>query len=935
MTIDGLRQATWAIGPIATPSLTWGARRGGREHKCGTCGIKLLTGEEAGFCCGPGGSRFSAIPPLPPLPPEYAPLLSDPRVSSLSRRLNVVFSFASLETTARFGDSDMPGFFAIGGRVYHRVRPTHKDSAVHWLLYDGFERNKPPHERWANTLPSAWIDAMRAALQAHNPFVQHLRILSELDPTDCPEAELHILDSGASEIAAIMCYENTSQSQIKPRTIVISRSSSDIRSQTTQIPITSRLWEPLAYPLFFPDGTLGWGIAGDVDDITAEGIRSRDSEPETSQIWFYRGRLLREPRFAIFGRLTNEYVVDMFSRNLEARLKYIRDNQRRIQQEDAELMGTETVNDSENIYLPASFLGSNRWASEQIADSLAIAAMYGPPTFFITITCNSQWPEIQSQLLPGQDYTDNPVVVCRVFRRKLMLLEKALRSMFPNAGGLLYIIHCVEFQKRGLPHAHILVKYASDCTDPSDIDSVISAEMPSDAADAQLVLKFMTHHHPPPNKPASKYCQRELDNGERHCRFNYPQPIVETTYSDHAGRVHYRRRTEHDAWIVPYNIELLRKFQCHLNVEAANSSHLFQYIFKYIHKGVVQRSSSVNIVAYANLYLKVLTVQSSAYLPLTTTRNLSTRSRNIGTLAICLRARLLGGSSDSTSPERTPVSHRSLFTFLNVRTTTASIQGAVMTPLRRSLSLSATSVDLLAHSPCRTTQSARSPASLMQNTSLSSGWRSTTLRRLLTLVIFLNRMSAMASFPCTLSAAVKLTDMPRASNPPDHQRVNAFTCALSCNTTLSHHLQTLCPQMASNICLTRIRRMHSASLQMITRPSTLFWKRSLHFVRHASSVYSSSISSSTTVYQLHALLGRPIQPLSLKTSSSRTMPLMNLASRQLFKSLHTFSRNTVSPSLTTAFRSLSCTLQRFNTNWNAGPLNATSFVIVLMLLSLS
>lgn len=76
-----------------------------------------------------------------------------------------------------------------------------------------------------------------------------------------------------------------------------------------------------------------------------------------------------------------------------------------------------------------------------------------------------------------------------------------------------------------------------------------------------------------------------------HCRFNYPQPIVPTTYSDHAGRIHYRRRTEQDAWIVPYNIELLRKFKCHLNVEAANSSHLFQYIFKYIHKGIVRRCS--------------------------------------------------------------------------------------------------------------------------------------------------------------------------------------------------------------------------------------------------------------------------------------------------------------------------------------------------------
>jgi hypothetical protein len=82
-------------------------------------------------------------------------------------------------------------------------------------------------------------------------------------------------------------------------------------------------------------------------------------------------------------------------------------------------MGIEHISEAENIYLPASFLGSSRWASNQIADSLAIAAQYGPPTFFITFTCNSDWAEIKSQLRQGQNYTDIPVVVCQVFKQKL------------------------------------------------------------------------------------------------------------------------------------------------------------------------------------------------------------------------------------------------------------------------------------------------------------------------------------------------------------------------------------------------------------------------------------------------------------------------------------------------------------------------------------
>jgi hypothetical protein len=37
--------------------------------------------------------------------------------------------------------------------------------------------------------------------------------------------------------------------------------------------------------------------------------------------------------------------------------------------------------------------------------------------------------------------------------------------------------------------------------------------------------------------------------------------------------------------VVPHCLPLLWKFQCHLNFEVANTSHLFQYLFKYIHKG--------------------------------------------------------------------------------------------------------------------------------------------------------------------------------------------------------------------------------------------------------------------------------------------------------------------------------------------------------------
>ena len=389
---------TWIIGPISTPSLTWGEVWAGHTHKCPTCGISLLTGEVPGFCCGAKGSCFHDVPPLPPLPPAVKALTQHPEISSLSHILNLVFSFSSLETTHAFlNQSGPPGFLAIQGCVYHHVCPTHVNSVVRWLLFDGF-LNNTPHQQWAELLPGDWIDIFRQALLEVNPFVQALQHLSFICNFHCPDASLILQDSGVSKIAAIMSYDNTSSSQIKARSLVISHSN----RHTQKVPTLSQLWEPLAYSLLFPHRTLGWGLLGQASDvINAQHDADVEHDVPTTQMWHYCACLLWEQRFQIFRHLANEYAVDMFSRNLECKLNYIRQNQQRIHREDAELMGLEDVAPSENIYLPPSFLGSKQWTSNQIADSLAIAAALGNPTFFVTMTCNTNWPEIQSQLWPS------------------------------------------------------------------------------------------------------------------------------------------------------------------------------------------------------------------------------------------------------------------------------------------------------------------------------------------------------------------------------------------------------------------------------------------------------------------------------------------------------------------------------------------------------
>ena len=108
---------TWKIAPISTPRLTWGTSSNNRatDRRCRTCGVELLTGERAGFCCGPNGNRYTAIQRLPPLPDEFNTFLNSPDVSRLSRKLNLIFSFAAMESTHAFPTPGNPSFVAVSG----------------------------------------------------------------------------------------------------------------------------------------------------------------------------------------------------------------------------------------------------------------------------------------------------------------------------------------------------------------------------------------------------------------------------------------------------------------------------------------------------------------------------------------------------------------------------------------------------------------------------------------------------------------------------------------------------------------------------------------------------------------------------------------------------------------------------------------------------
>jgi hypothetical protein len=110
---------------------------------------------------------------------------------------------------------------------------------------------------------------------------------------------------------------------------------------------------------------------------------------------------------------------------------------------------------------------------------MAIVQKKGRPSFFITVTTNPNWKEIRESLLHNQTAADRPDIVVRVFQMKLreLLHDLTVKNIFGRCTGYVYT---VEFQKRGLPHAHILLILHPDDrpTTSQDFDNFVSAEIP-------------------------------------------------------------------------------------------------------------------------------------------------------------------------------------------------------------------------------------------------------------------------------------------------------------------------------------------------------------------------------------------------------------------------------------------------------------------------
>jgi len=567
------------------------------------------------------------LPRLDPPPPELHSLLigQDPRDKKFRQDIRKYNNALAMTSVGRKTEN-VPGgpySFKVHGALSHRagsLLPPPNESPVfaQVYIYD-------PDEALAyhmNNESNAGLDRvimrnLQDMLYRHHHGVALYKSAMELTRDMPPEHQCKIalqylpgtdrrrynLPTISGEIAAVV--PGTEEQFSNSRDIILHRKAGEPLQRISEI---HPFYPALHYVLLFPTGQMGWNhqipyyVPSNAEiRVEAEGGKCLSMREFLS--YRFHPRTNESDHIFRSGKLFFEYLVDSWAICEQTRLSYIRKNQKKLRVEqytdlnaaieqnpqlDLDQVGTRVI-------LPSSFTGGTRHMQALCQNGLAINRWCKGSDFFVTMTANPHWPEIENALLPGQKPEDRPDLINRVFHAKREELIKDIKG--GALGKCKGLITSNEFQKRYLPHTHgvVCVDSADRLRTPEAVDSMLSAEFPDPDAQPELfglVKKFMVHgpcgvHNP--NAPC-------MDPETKKCTKNFPKPFRDqTSISEDSYAVLRRRDTgrtfEHNGkqidnrWVVAYNPYLLWKYRCHINIECVASIKAIKYIYKYIYKG--------------------------------------------------------------------------------------------------------------------------------------------------------------------------------------------------------------------------------------------------------------------------------------------------------------------------------------------------------------
>ncbi|PNY07550.1 helicase-like protein [Trifolium pratense] len=484
------------------------------------------------------------------------------------RSFNSMFAFTSMggriHTSINSGNA--PPAFVLNGENYHLIGsllplPDRPPKFAQLYIYDTENEISNRMSSVGMTddpvaFKSSIVRDIRYALDScGNPYVRMYAMLRDtIHFQEAPTVKLRLLGKrsrdgrrynlpSVSEVAALIVGDFDAADF--DRDIIVQTQTGLLQRVSTFEPC---YW-PLQYPLLFPRGEDGYSRDIEFRDNPKKSKRKRKFITQLEWVGYTIQQRCRDESTVVFSRrLFHQFLVDSFSTIESDRLRYMRDHQKDLRAAmykgltEAIVSGDCDANTTgKRIVLPASFVGGARYMIQNYQDAMSICSWAGYPDIFITFTCNYKWPEVVDFLkVHNLRPSDRPDLISRLFKIKLDQLIKDIKQgdIF---GKVKAVIYTIEFQKRGLPHAHILVfLYQSHrIVGPDSIDKIISAEIPDIHREPELfsVVSALMIHGPCGQQNKKSPC---MQHGR--CSKYFPKKFTSHTIIDSDGYPVYRRR---------------------------------------------------------------------------------------------------------------------------------------------------------------------------------------------------------------------------------------------------------------------------------------------------------------------------------------------------------------------------------------------------------
>ncbi|XP_074108441.1 uncharacterized protein LOC141533449 [Cotesia typhae] len=592
----------------------------GKRLPCIYCRALKWMDEPPEMCCSGGQVQLPTIEPYPE-PLNSLLIHQDPLSEHFLftiRKYNGCFQMTSFGAKEVKEGNYMPTF-KIQGQVYHRIgslmAEPHQHPSFLQLYFLGDDKRES--EIRCGITPGIkpeLVSQLQKSFHKNNKYILDFKAAIDSVPKDQKEFKVVINADRkprgqhkgrfnvpqTNEVAVVIVGQ-----AFEKRDIILY----SIDNKLIRISETHRAYDALQYPLMFFRGEDGYYI-----NIPKRDAKTRSPLKKTvSASEFYSYRLMERVseicHLVLFRNLFNQFLVDMYTKIETERLNWIRNNQTKLRSEEyIHLKDAMVKRDGQfselgrMVVLPSSFTGGPRYMHERTQDAMTDVRHFGRPDLFITFTCNPKWSEIEDLLRQGQKSYDRHDIIARVFCLKVKHMMNLLTKgcIFGNVRCNMYT---VEWQKRGLPHVHILL-WLEEKIRPDSIDEVIRAELPDPDQDQTLheIIKSTMIHGPCGVFNFSSPCMLADV-----CTKRYPRPFLKETQTGEDGYPKYRRRSPEDGgpaikingndidnrWVVPFNPVLSRTFKAHINVEYCNSVKSIRYICKYVNKGSDQAAFTV------------------------------------------------------------------------------------------------------------------------------------------------------------------------------------------------------------------------------------------------------------------------------------------------------------------------------------------------------